>query len=64
MKKKERREVTQAKAEACVRCGYSPSSHSLANFSDGPLIGIQILICPSAIYKAAKDVNAVAGDVG
>ncbi len=54
MAKKERAEVTKARAEACARCGYSREAHELANFADGPMIGRPVLICPFAIYKASQ----------
>lgn len=44
--------IEAAKAEACVRCGYAPESHALANFADGPHVGASVLICPFATYKA------------
>lgn len=34
----------------CKRCGKPRERHWSANFSDGPMVAGEILICPTAIY--------------
>jgi hypothetical protein len=52
-----KKRIEEAKAEACVRCGYSRQAHELANFADGPMVGRPVLICPFATFKSPADVE-------
>lgn len=35
----------------CIHCGRDASEHHLANYADGPQIGLGILICPNSVLE-------------
>ena len=40
------------KHHPCARCGFLKGSHWSLNFADGPHISGEVLVCPTATYKA------------
>ena len=36
----------------CEQCGHDRSEHHQANLSDGPLVVMYLLICPTGVFKA------------
>lgn len=38
----------------CGNCGKRASAHHLANYADGPHIGVNVLICPTATWRQAQ----------
>lgn len=36
----------------CERCGHDRAEHHAANLTDGNFVGVFILICPTAVFKA------------
>ena len=37
----------------CEQCGHDRAEHEHANLADGPFVGRYLLICPTAVFKAA-----------
>ncbi len=52
------RSAEEIRLKSCVRCGYGPEHHELGNYADGPMIGRQFLVCPTATYKSLGDTKA------
>jgi hypothetical protein len=48
---KRRKRKTWVGIDRCKRCGRSAKEHYLANYSDGPHIGINVLICPTSVFE-------------
>lgn len=44
--------------ESCVRCGYTRKAHRLANYADGPMVGMEFLVCPTATWKSVAEMVA------
>ena len=45
-------ELPPPQALPCERCGHDRAEHQAANLSDGPFVGLYLLICPTALFKA------------
>lgn len=39
-------------AEDCARCGVPRERHWSVNFSDGPHVGGEVLVCPTATFTS------------
>jgi hypothetical protein len=39
----------------CQNCGRTSQEHWLTNYADGPHVGINILVCPSAVFKLQRE---------
>ena len=35
----------------CAHCGQKAKAHWLANYSDGPYVGVSVLVCPTSTWK-------------
>ncbi len=36
----------------CEHCGRDRAEHFLANLTDGAFVGLYLLICPTAVFRA------------
>jgi hypothetical protein len=46
--------TTITSSTICQNCGRPAKEHALANYADGPMIGVEVLICPTAVFKEKK----------
>jgi hypothetical protein len=49
---RERKELPPVQFVKCERCGHDRTEHHAANLSDGPFVGLFLLICPTSVFKA------------
>lgn len=35
----------------CKHCGRKAKDHRLANYADGPLIGLGFIVCPTSVFE-------------
>ena len=56
--------TTPTENPTCKHCGQSKSEHKLANYSDGPMIGLEFLVCPFATFEAKTETNLSGGVEG
>ena len=46
------KELPPVQSLRCDHCGYDRAEHHAANLSEGQFVGLYLLICPTAVFKA------------